>query len=209
MKFQWGHSNGCMKYRYGLGKWAIFDQYLWETVQDMNIPQKDDKKSHVIYRTVSCPVTLSDPTPSMPRTRTSQLNHTVISLHGHVVTRSTRHMTKPPQCRAVRFGYLGLMSLYHSDNSYLWAWKLERNETLHIHVQHGKILQRVQSRSHRRRRSSWMRRMLGHKYARHNAVRHDGQLVTRFYGATSWPCDELTGSHRDSTSYGPLENPGR
>jgi len=31
-----------------------------------------------------------------------------------------------------------------SDNSYLWAWKLERNETLHIHVQHGKSLQHVQ-----------------------------------------------------------------
>jgi len=32
-----------------------------------------------------------------------------------------------------------------SDNSCLWAWKLERNETLHIHVQRGKSLQRVQS----------------------------------------------------------------
>jgi len=30
-----------------------------------------------------------------------------------------------------------------SDNSYLWAWKLERNETLHLPVQHGKSLQRV------------------------------------------------------------------
>jgi len=30
-----------------------------------------------------------------------------------------------------------------SDNSYLWALKLERNSTLHIHVQHGKSLQRV------------------------------------------------------------------
>jgi len=26
---------------------------------------------------------------------------------------------------------------------------------------------------------------------RHNAVRHDGQLVTRFYDVTSRPCDEL------------------
>ena len=26
-----------------------------------------------------------------------------------------------------------------SDNSYLWAWKLERNETLHIYVQHAAI----------------------------------------------------------------------
>jgi len=24
-----------------------------------------------------------------------------------------------------------------SDNSYLWAWKLERNGTLHTHIQHG------------------------------------------------------------------------
>jgi len=29
---------------------------------------------------------------------------------------------------------------------------------------------------------------------RHNAVKHDGQLVTQFYDMTSWPCDELTGS---------------
>jgi len=46
-------------------------------------------------------------------------------------------------------------------------------------------------------RSFWMRRILGQKIwsTRHNAVRHDGQLVmTRFYGVTSWPCDELTGS---------------
>jgi len=30
---------------------------------------------------------------------------------------------------------------------------------------------------------------------RHNAMKHDGQLFTWFYGVTSWPCDELTGSH--------------
>ena len=29
---------------------------------------------------------------------------------------------------------------------------------------------------------------------RHNAMKHDGQLVARFYDVTSWPCDELTGS---------------
>jgi len=79
-----------------------------------------------------------------------------------------------------------------SDNSYLWAWTLERNGTLHIHVQHGKSLQRVQYRSHRQWRSRWMRRMLGQKVrsTRHNAVRHvHGQLVTRFLRvdrATSW-----------------------
>ena len=32
---------------------------------------------------------------------------------------------------------------------------------------------------------------------RHNAVKHDGQLVTRFYNVTSWPCDKLTGSQRN------------
>ena len=36
----------------------------------------------------------------------------VNSSHGRLVTRSTRHIMKPPQCRAVRFNYLGLMSLY-------------------------------------------------------------------------------------------------
>ena len=39
----------------------------------------------------------------------------------------------------------------------------KKNETLHIRVHHGKLLQRVQYRSHRRRRSSWMRRVLGQK----------------------------------------------
>jgi len=47
-------------------------------------------------------------------TRSSR--HTVMSSHGHVITQSTRHITKPPQCRAVQFGYLGLMSLYHSTD---------------------------------------------------------------------------------------------
>jgi len=82
-----------------------------------------------------------------------------------------------------------------SDNSYLWAWKLERNETLHIRVQHGKSLQHVQSWSHRRRQRSGMWRMLGQKVrsTRHNAVRHDGQLVTPFYGVTSWLVPSYTG----------------
>jgi len=39
------------------------------------------------------------------------------------------------QCHAIRFGFWGLTSLAMarmiSDNSYLWAWKPERNETLH------------------------------------------------------------------------------
>ena len=35
---------------------------------------------------------------------------------------------------------------------------------------------------------------------RHNAVKHDGQLVTWFYDVTSWPCDELTGSRYTSNS---------
>ena len=29
---------------------------------------------------------------------------------------------------------------------------------------------------------------------RHNADKHNDQLVARFYSVTSWPCDELTGS---------------
>jgi len=101
-------------------------------------------------------------------------------------------MIKPPQCWAVQFRCLGLMSLYKyrmiSDNSYLWALKLERTETLHMHVQHGKLLQRVQCRSHWRRRSSWMRRMLGQtvRSTHHTAVRYDGQLSTPFYSVMSW-----------------------
>ena len=131
----------------------------------------------------------------------------VNSSHGHVVTQSTRHRstryitikaTVMPCSSVWLFGFNITVSIARmiSDNSYLWAWKLERNETLHIHAQRGKLLQRVQSWSHRRRQSSWMWRMLGQKVrsTRHNAVRHDGQLVTPFYGVTSWPCDELTGS---------------
>jgi len=42
----------------------------------------------------------------------------------------------------------------------------------------------------------YMRQMLGQRVrsTRPNAVRHDVQLVTPFYGATCWPCDELNGS---------------
>jgi len=40
--------------------------------------------------------------------------------------------------------------------------------------------------------------LLKARSTRHDAVKHDGQLdgqlVTRFYDVTSWPCDELTGS---------------
>jgi len=78
----------------------------------------------------------------------------------------------------------------------MWAWKLERNETLHITCPTWQVIAACAIWSHRRRQSSWMWRMLGQKVrsTRHNAVRHDGQLVTPFYGVTSWPCDELTGS---------------
>jgi len=46
--------------------------------------------------------------------------HMVISAHGQLVTQASRHTVnsshkKPLQCRAVRFGYFGLMSLYHSN----------------------------------------------------------------------------------------------
>ena len=75
------------------------------------------------------------------------------------------------------------------------TWK--KRDVAHIHVQHDKSLQRVQSQSHRRRRSSWMRRVLGQKVwsTPHNAIRPDFQLTTPFCSVTSWPCDELTGSH--------------
>jgi len=78
----------------------------------------------------------------------------------------------------------------------MWAWKLERNETLHITCPTWQVIAACAIWSHRRRQSSWMWRMLGQKVrsTRHNAIRHDGQLVTPFYGVTSWPCDELTGS---------------
>ena len=83
-----------------------------------------------------------------------------------------------------------------SDNSYLWALKLERNRDV-VHtcttwqviaacamsksLTTAKLLNATNARSKVRS-------------TRHNAVRHDGQLGTPFYGVTSWPCDELTGS---------------
>jgi len=75
-----------------------------------------------------------------------------------------------------------------SDSSYLWALKLERNETLHMHVQHGKSLQHVQCGSRWRRRISWMQQTLGQKVrsTRHNTAEYDGELGTPFYGVTSW-----------------------
>jgi len=87
--------------------------------------------------------------------------HTVISSHGHVVTwstrhRSTRHTSVSSQstrhkraynktyampCSSVwLFGFN--VTCYDKDYlwQHLWAWKLEWNETLHIHVQHGKLI---------------------------------------------------------------------
>jgi len=117
----------------------------------------------------------------------------------HTVNSSHNETTAMPCSSVSLFGFnVCIIARMISDNSYLWALKLERNETLHIHVQHGKSLQRVQSWSHQRRQSCWMWRMLGQKVrsTRYNAVRHEGQLVTPFYDVTSWPCDELTGSLR-------------
>jgi len=149
--------------------------------------------------------------------------HTVMSSHGNsspvnsshtrLDTQSTRHITKPPQCRAVRFNYLSLTSLYHSTDD---SWQvicgrgnLKEARRCTLNVQRGKSVQRVQSWSHQRRQSSRMWRMLDQKVwsTRHNAVSHDGQLVTPFYGVTSWPCDELTGSRRGSGRAGRLWRP--
>jgi len=76
------------------------------------------------------------------------------------------------------------------------TWK--KRDVAHSYVQHGKLLQCVQYRSHRQRQSSWMWQMLGQKVRStcHKAVKHDGQLVTRFYSVTSWPRDKVTGSCR-------------
>ena len=90
-----------------------------------------------------------------------------------------------------------------TDDSYLWALKLERNKKLHIHVQHSKLLQRVQCRSHWRRRSSWMRQMLGQQYPQLvttpsdttvNSAHHF--MVWRVDRVTSWlvPCAYTSGS---------------
>jgi len=71
---------------------------------------------------------------------------TVMSSHGQLVTQSTRHKrahnkTYAMPCSSVwLFGFN--VTCYDKDNlwQHLWAWKLERNETLHIHVQHGKLI---------------------------------------------------------------------
>jgi len=100
--------------------------------------------------------------------------HTVISSHGQLgtgqlVTDTSRHTvnsshnkTTAMPCSLVSlFGFnVTIIARMTSDNGYLWALKLKRNDTLHIYVQHSKLLQRMQCRSHWRRWSSWMWRML-------------------------------------------------
>ena len=125
---------------------------------------------------------------------------TVLNMDG-VITAS-EHTTRHMQCRAVRFGYLGLMSLYHSI-TVQWQWtciRCGKNETLHIHVQHGKLLQLVQYRSHWRRRSSWMQQMLGQK------VRSTYHTILRCGELTVWRVDWLPGNPTSTCeSWVPIE----
>ena len=116
----------------------------------------------------------------------------VNSSHGHVVTRSTRHrstrhihvwshsqlvtsehITKPPVPVAVICTPSG--TVLNTDG-----------------VITAICVTLMYTADYRSRRQITLLRKA--RSTRHNAVKHDGQLVTRFYSVTSWPCDELTGS---------------
>jgi len=86
------------------------------------------------------------------------------------------------------------MSLYHSkdgNNSYLWSGKFERNETLHIHVKHGKLLQRVQ---YYISKSPTMAKLLNAMSARSKSTVNSSQChqTWRSTRHTILQCDKLT-----------------
>ena len=99
--------------------------------------------SAVVQRATSRLVTRSSRhTACRHMANSSQVN----SSHKRLVTQSTRHKraynkTYAMPCSSVwLFGFN--VTCYDKDYlwQHLWAWKLERNETLHIHVQHGKLI---------------------------------------------------------------------
>jgi len=117
--------------------------------------------------------------------------HTVISSHGHVVTRSTRHRsTRHTQVSS----HSPLVTRQHIKPPVpvviiLCACLQEtsRNtEGVIIAICVTLMYTADSQRQITLLQKAWS--------TRHNAVKHDGQLVTRFYGVKSWPCDELTGS---------------
>jgi len=118
--------------------------------------------------------------------------HSVISSHGHVVTRSTRH-------RSTRHTRVIRQSTRHKR-----AHNKTTSTSLHVVKRHpetvlntdGVITAICVTLMYTVYYRSWRQITLLRKArsTRHNAVKRDGQLVTRFYDVTSWPCDELTGS---------------
>jgi len=102
--------------------------------------------------------------------------------HGHVVTRSTRHTRVSSHSQLVTSEHITKppVVIFLSER---WSGSTQKQcSTRTVYLTAS-----MQYRSHWRRRSSWMGRTLGQKgqSTRHNTIRHDGQLVTRW-------CDELT-----------------
>jgi len=122
----------------------------------------------------------------------------VNSSHGHLVTRSTRH-------RSTRHRHISSQSTCHNrahnkttstSRNHLHTFSLRRHPETVLNTD-GVItaicvtlIYTADYRSRRQITLLWKARS-----TRHNAVKHDGQLVIRFYDVTSWPCDKLTGSH--------------
>jgi len=120
----------------------------------------------------------------------------VNSSQGHLVTQSTRHRSTRTHTRVIT------QSTRHkraqnkttsTSRNYLHAVRRHPETVLNTDgVITGICVTLIYTADYRSRRHIILLRIA--RTTRHNAVKHDGQLVTRFYDVTSWPCDELTGS---------------
>ena len=100
----------------------MFPCIFWSSALHARETEDDDD----VFKNVVAQYNLRDLTSPRVVQATSQFvtrssRHTVNSApvnssHTRLITKSTRHIAKPPQCRAVRFNYLALMSLYHSKD---------------------------------------------------------------------------------------------
>jgi len=116
----------------------------------------------------------------------------VNSSHGHLVTRSSRHRHVASHSQLVTSEHNKTTS---TSRNYLHPVSLRRHPETVLNT-HGIIaaicvtlMYTADSISLRQ-----ITLLLKAWSTRHDAVKHDGQLVTRFYDVTSWPCDKLTGS---------------
>jgi len=137
-------------------------------------------------------------------------HRTVISSHGHVVTRSTRHrstrhrhvsshsqlvtsehITKPLVPYIPVYNYLHAVSLRRHPETVLntdgviTAICVTIMISLFVQGQKVQKMYTADSRSRRQITGRQITLLRKARSTRHNAVKHDGQVVTRFYDVTS------------------------